>query len=160
MQIHCYPHFSFFPSLNAIVWPYNSDWRIAVHGVVKSQMQLSMMMIYRRPCSLPALPWWLSSEESACQCRRCGLNPWFGKIPWSRKWQPIPLFLPGKFYGQRSLGGCNPWHHIVRHDCEHALLLLCQLCSSVWDYKVCPCSKTPAEIQEKNVSLWVVAHRM
>ena len=36
-------------------------------------------------------------------------NPWVGKIPWSRKWQPIPVFLPGKFHGWRSLVGCNPW---------------------------------------------------
>ena len=31
------------------------------------------------------------------------------KIPWSRKWQPIPVFLPGKFHGQRSLLGCSLW---------------------------------------------------
>ena len=43
------------------------------------------------------LPWWLSSKESACQCRRHGFDPWVGKIPWSRKWQPTPVFLPGKF---------------------------------------------------------------
>ena len=30
---------------------------------------------------------------------------------WSRKWQSIPVFLPGKFHGQRSLVGCNPWGH-------------------------------------------------
>ena len=28
-----------------------------------------------------------------------------GKIPWRRKWQPSPVFLPGKFHGQRSLEG-------------------------------------------------------
>ena len=27
------------------------------------------------------------------------------KIPWSRKWQPTPVPLPGKFHGQRSLAG-------------------------------------------------------
>jgi len=32
-------------------------------------------------------------------------NPWVGKIPWRRKWQPIPVFLPGKSHGQRSLVG-------------------------------------------------------
>ena len=37
--------------------------------------------------------------------RRCGFNPWVGRIPWSRKWQPIPVFLPGKSHEQRSLGG-------------------------------------------------------
>ena len=34
------------------------------------------------------LPWWLSGQESACQCRKCGFDPWVRKIPWRRKWQP------------------------------------------------------------------------
>ena len=45
------------------------------------------------------------------QCGRCGFNHWVGKIPWSRKWQPIPLFLPGTFHGQRSLVDYSPWGH-------------------------------------------------
>ena len=32
-----------------------------------------------------------------------------GKIPWRRKWQPAPVFLPGESHGQRSLAGCSPW---------------------------------------------------
>mgnify|MGYP000315341631 CR=1 FL=1 len=32
-----------------------------------------------------------------------------GKIPWSRKWKPILVFLLGKFCGQRSLAGYSPW---------------------------------------------------
>ena len=32
-----------------------------------------------------------------------------GNIPWKRKWQPTPVFLPGEFYGQRSLTGYSPW---------------------------------------------------
>ena len=32
-------------------------------------------------------------------------NPWVRKIPWSRKWQPIPVFLSRKFHGQRSVTG-------------------------------------------------------
>ena len=32
-----------------------------------------------------------------------GLNPWVGKIPWRRAWQPTPVFLPGELHGQRSL---------------------------------------------------------
>ena len=32
-----------------------------------------------------------------------------GKIPWRRAWQPIPVFLPGKSHGQRSLAGYSPW---------------------------------------------------
>ena len=36
-----------------------------------------------------------------------------GKIPWKRKWQPTPVFLPGEFHGQRSLVGSSPWDHKV-----------------------------------------------
>ena len=43
------------------------------------------------------------------QCRRCGFNPWVGKIPWRRKWQPTPVFLPGKSHGQRRLAGYGLW---------------------------------------------------
>ena len=49
-----------------------------------------------------------NSTESACQCRRHRrhrFNSWVGKILWSKKWQPVPVFLPGKFHGQRSLAG-------------------------------------------------------
>ena len=48
-------------------------------------------------------------KETACQCRRRGFNPWIGKFPWRRKWQPTPVFLPKKFHGQRSLAGYSPW---------------------------------------------------
>ena len=48
-------------------------------------------------------------KESTCQCKRCRLDPWVGKIPWSRKWYPIPVFLPGKSHEQRSLVGYIPW---------------------------------------------------
>ena len=54
----------------------------------------------------------VSSKESTCQCRRCkrhGFDPWVGKMPCSRKWQPTPIFLPRRFNGQRSLVGYSPW---------------------------------------------------
>ena len=38
-------------------------------------------------------------------------DPWVGKIPWRRKWQPTPVFSPGKFHGLRSLVGYSPWGH-------------------------------------------------
>ena len=59
-------------------------------------------------------PRWPSSKEPACQgriCRRHGLNPWVGKIPCRRKWQPTPVFLPGKSHRQRSLVGNSLWDH-------------------------------------------------
>ena len=61
------------------------------------------------------LPWWLSGEESTCQCRRLGISPWVRKIPWRRKQQPTPVFLPGKSHGQRSLAEVHVVAR-VRHD--------------------------------------------
>ena len=52
-----------------------------------------------------------SSKEQICQRRRHkrdGFDPWIGKIPWRRAWQPTPVFLPGKPHGQRSLAGYSP----------------------------------------------------
>ena len=43
------------------------------------------------------------------RCKRSGFDPWIGKIPWRRKWQPTPGFLPGESHGQRSLAGYSPW---------------------------------------------------
>ena len=63
---------------------------------------------------------WLSGKESACQCKRCGFNPWSRKIPWRRTWQPTPVFLPGKSHGQRSLAGYSPW---TRKEWDTALWL-------------------------------------
>ena len=55
------------------------------------------------------VPWWLSSKEPTCQCRRWGFDPWVRKIPWRRAWQPNPVVLPGESHGQRSLVGYGSW---------------------------------------------------
>ena len=44
-------------------------------------------------------------------CRRPGFDPCVGKIPWRRKWQSTPVFLPGESHGQRSLAGRSPQGH-------------------------------------------------
>ena len=44
----------------------------------------------------------ISGKELICQCRRYkrpGFDPWVGKIPWKRKWQPTPGFLPEESHG-------------------------------------------------------------
>jgi len=61
--------------------------------------------------SYMGLPWWLSGKESVCQSRRHTFDPWVGKTPSRRKWQPTPGFLPGESHGQRSLAGYSPWGH-------------------------------------------------
>ena len=50
-----------------------------------------------------------SGKEPTYQSRRPRFNPWVGKIPWRRAWQPTPVFLPGESHGQRSLVGYSPW---------------------------------------------------
>ena len=48
-------------------------------------------------------------KESACNAADLGSNPWVGKMPWRRAWQPTPVFLPGASPWQRCLGGYSPW---------------------------------------------------
>jgi len=49
-----------------------------------------------------------SGKEHLLPCKRSEFDPWVGKIPWSKKRQPTPVFLSRKFHGQRSLVGYNP----------------------------------------------------
>ena len=49
-----------------------------------------------------------SGEEPACQCgrhKRYRFDPWVGKIPWMRAWQPTPVFLPGESPRTKVPGG-------------------------------------------------------
>ena len=66
------------------------------------------------------LPRWLSGKEFTFQCRRgkkCGFDPWVGKITWRRQWQPTPVFLPGESHGQRKPNGLQSVGlQRVRHD--------------------------------------------
>ena len=76
--------------------------------------------------------WWLSGKESACQCRRHGVDPWLGKISWRRKWQPTPVFLPGKPHGQKSLLGHSPWDHKDSEMTEQLTQGMCPRSPNWW----------------------------
>ena len=68
-------------------------------------------------------PRWHSGKESAWKCRRqkrCGFDLWVGKIPWSRKWQPTPVFLSGKLHEQNSLVDYSPGGLKESDMTEHA----------------------------------------
>ena len=74
-------------------------WQAPVHGVKKSQTQLSdfhfqrISLVSRMVKRLPTMP------------ETRGSNPGSGRSPGAGKWQPTPLFLPGKSHGQKSLVG-------------------------------------------------------
>ena len=72
-------------------------WQATVHGVTKSYTWLHM---------IEGFPSGSDGKASVCNA---GDDPWVGKIPWRRKWQPTPGFLPGKSHGLRSLVGYRPW---------------------------------------------------
>ena len=60
---------------------------------------------------LQELPRWLRGKEPTGQCKRPWFHPCAGQIPWRRKWQTTPGFLPGEFHGQSSLANYIPWSH-------------------------------------------------
>ena len=91
-----------------------------VHSAAKKKKKkvifVSWVVVFRT-----TLPGGASGKEPACQCRRhkrCGFNPWVGKIPWRRKWQSTLGFLPGESHGQRSLAGSIPQGCTARHHYE------------------------------------------
>ena len=69
---------------------------------------LKCWFIWRKVVKSFGPPRWHSGKGPACHCRRRGFDTWVRKVPWGRKWQPTPVFSPGKFHGQRSLVGYNP----------------------------------------------------
>ena len=76
-------------------------WCAAIHGVAMSQTRLSdwtelnvhIVLIWEY--GEEGLPWWLSDKEYSCQCRRCGFDPWVGKIPRERNGNPLQHFCQG-----------------------------------------------------------------
>ena len=75
-------------------------WWATVHGVSKELDKTEQHFTFE--------PQWLSSKRIYLQYRRLRFDPWVGKIPWRRKWQPTPVFLPRKSYEQRRLVDYSP----------------------------------------------------
>ena len=80
---------------------------------------LSMALFAPNKPALSLIKWWYQDltggARGKCRrCKRCRFDPWVRKIPWRRKWQTTPVFLPGEPHGQRSLAGYSPWDHKER----------------------------------------------
>ena len=63
------------------------------------------------------------------------MHPWVGNIPWRREWLPTPMFLPGKFHGQRSLMGYSPWGH-KEPDMTEWLTLFIYMCYLICHHNI------------------------
>ena len=106
-------------------WPREKEWaRLTATHLGASQVAL----VVKKP---------------TCQCRRRGLDPWVGKIPWRSQWQPTQVFLPGE----------SPWtgawwasvHGVAESDTtEHAALLPRPCPGSPWPSPRAPCTGRPS----------------
>ena len=110
--------------------------------------------------------------------QRRGFHLWVRKMPWSRKWQPTSVFIPGKFYGQKSLVGYSPWAykelgttewlntHTHTHTHTHTVNIRAQRIFRIvklflYVVKVNTCHhmlSKPIELQEGNLNyrLWMI----
>ena len=110
----------------AMEWHYNF-WKLWTANIIvrllRSKYHHFISLIGGLLCGKTRLPRWPSGKGSAGQCRRHRFDPGIGQIPWKRKWQPTPVFLPGKFHGQKSLVGYRPWglreSDMTEHTCTH-----------------------------------------
>ena len=81
---------------------------------VRSQIFVARKKDFLQPDPLPiTIQFWnlsvLLTAWLSDRFRRHRFDPWVGKIPWRRKWQPTPVFLPENSHGQKSLEGYSPW---------------------------------------------------
>ena len=141
-------------------------WWAAIYGVAQSQTRLKRLSSSRssstsmRRTSKYA-DWKLSftdrfkhdtaGKESAYWGRsheRCEFDPCVRKIPWRRKWQSTPVFLPGEFHGQKSLERYSSWGS-KESDKTEQLTLTHSLTDSLslgWGLRCCISDKLPGQV--------------
>ena len=85
-------------------------WQATVHRIVQSRTGLKRLSTHTPKQEEEGFPVDASGKELTCQGRRhkrSRFDPWVGKIPWRRTWQPAPVFLPRESQGQRSTHACK-----------------------------------------------------
>ena len=85
---------------------------------------------------LQGLPRELRFHLLMLEAQETGFDPWVRTIPWRRKWQPTPVFLPGKSHEQKSLAGYSPWN--LRRVGHNLVTEQQQLNTYVWLFIVFP----------------------
>ena len=102
--------------LPVMLWCSRIEWTLLIHTATPvPALGWSTLRNSWLSNLLLGLPRWLSGKESTWQWRRQRkrhvFDLWVGKIPWSRKWQPAPVFFSGEFHGRGSLVGYSLWGH-------------------------------------------------
>ena len=102
----------YFSSLPWVCFSFNIPWKGNVTIMHKHAFQGSVPFFLKHSQCL-GFPGGSYGKESIYNAGEQGLNPgsdpWVGKIPRGREWQPTPVFLPGEIHGQRSLADYSPW---------------------------------------------------
>ena len=75
---------------NSLLFRCKILWLIIIVAYLTDNLFYGISVVKNLPASLGDMGW---------------LDPWVQKIPWRRRWQLTPIFLPGKSHGQRSLAG-------------------------------------------------------
>ena len=69
------------------------------------------ILLFTKPYDMPGasrVALVVENPPASARVMRCGFDPWVGKIPWRRAWQPTAVYLPGESHRQRSLAGYSP----------------------------------------------------
>ena len=104
-------------------------------------IQFSLLYFLKRLLFFIELSWYPCQKSVDHKCQDLFLKSQFYSIdlydspytyiPWRRKWQPTPVFLPGKSHGQRS-----PWGHKESDTTERFHFLYLYYCSIVLSFEV------------------------
>ena len=82
-----------------------NSMKCIVHGVATERLSYAFLGLKVLLLKMSVLPWWLRWSRIYLQNGRPGFDPWVGKIPWRRAWQPTPVFLPGESPWSEEPGG-------------------------------------------------------
>ena len=132
-------------------------------------LQQSVFLYYQNWGSLiylDGLSRWHSEKDSACQCRRqkrLGFNPWVRKIPWRRKWQPTPVFLPGNNVDsgawQATVHGVTKSQIQVSMHAPHVSdIISSSLSLEYWSYFISSERWTHCVLLSMSIINWIYTH--